>query len=194
MSWRKNDGLPVKIERSLCPNHAVYLYGLGQFTRPFWIYSENWVKEMPCAESWSLGSRSNKPRGRPVVGGPRQGPRGLGIPNHPELSAWCRIQLWIQNILARSHSQSCDSHFHSFQNLYFVMDLVSPFLSTNSLTAELVPTGKGGPVEGTYCRPVNLSPSTAVWLCQTNKNWGWNLQSWRSKCVPNGSTPLFSTA
>lgn len=34
------------------------------------------------------------------------------------------------------------------------MDLVSPFLSTHSLTAELVPTGKGGPVEGTYCRPV----------------------------------------
>lgn len=33
------------------------------------------------------------------------------------------------------------------------MGLVSPFLSTNSLTAELVPTGKGGPVEGTYCRP-----------------------------------------
>lgn len=26
-------------------------------------------------------------------GGLRQGPRGLGIPNHPELSAWCRIQL-----------------------------------------------------------------------------------------------------
>lgn len=27
------------------------------------------------------------------TGGLTQGPRGLGILNHPELSAWCRIQL-----------------------------------------------------------------------------------------------------